>query len=178
LDIVAFLARLPKTTHDVNGFSVDLTLAIPTLINFSVTGCFKERGGPREMNLRYFHRTFLLMPLNQGFVIINEMLFVTNATTEQTKVAFQLPTQTPTPSPTSNQPIGDLPLPNIPSLSIASTDAETRTLMIKQFAKESTMNEAWAAKCLEQNEWNYEKSALVFTELHKGGGIPAEAFVK
>lgn len=118
------------------------------------------------MSLRYFHRTFLLMPLNQGFVIINEMLFVTNATSDQNKVscssvdlclgrkfkclvstsvqvAFSIPTQTPTPSPSSDLPAGELP--NIPSLTITS-NTDARAMMIKQFAKESTMNEAWASK--------------------------------
>ncbi len=86
LDIVAFLARLPRTTHDVNAFYVDLSVALPSFIHFTISGVFKERGGEREMSHRSFHRSFNLVPLNGGFVIVNEMLFVTNATSEQSKV--------------------------------------------------------------------------------------------
>jgi hypothetical protein len=54
-------------------------------ILFTVTGLFKERE-ERSQPLRYFCRTFTLVPQNSGFVIINEMLCITNPTSEQTKV--------------------------------------------------------------------------------------------
>jgi len=65
----------------------EMYLTQPSLVHFTISGVFKERGGDREMALRSFHRSINLFPLNGGFVIINEMLFVTNATSDQIKVS-------------------------------------------------------------------------------------------
>lgn len=61
---------------------------------FTVTGLFKELTGDAESptpvsmqayELRHFVRTFVVVPQNTGFCIRNETIFITSATSEQTR---------------------------------------------------------------------------------------------
>lgn len=53
----------------------------------SVSGLFLEQGPRTNQPLRSFSRVFVIVPFGAGFCIINEQLFVTNATEEQSKVS-------------------------------------------------------------------------------------------
>ena len=53
----------------------------------TVTGLFLEPGPGRNQPLRSFTRVFVIIPFGEGYVIINDMLFVTNATDDQMKVS-------------------------------------------------------------------------------------------
>lgn len=66
----------------------------PQMIVFTITGLFKEitgdpdSGTPISMQsyeLRHFMRTFVVVPQNSGFCIRNETIFITSASTEQTR---------------------------------------------------------------------------------------------
>ncbi|PSN57824.1 Nuclear RNA export factor 1 [Blattella germanica] len=85
LKIVAYLSSLPKTQHDPLSFTVDLSIFTPQLIMMSVTGVFIEpgNGSGRNPPLRAFNRVFVIIPYGEGFCIINEQLFITNATEAQ-----------------------------------------------------------------------------------------------
>lgn len=52
----------------------------------SVTGVFREVGEKKPM--RSFHRSFVIVPVGGGFCIINEMLQISPATSDQVKVSI------------------------------------------------------------------------------------------
>jgi len=176
--IIEFLQKLPKTTHDVASFVIDMPVAVENFILFNVVGLFKERE-ERNQPIRYFTRTFALVPLNSGFVIVNELYYITNPTTEQVKGAFKA-----VPIPV-NAVVNINPVPvavqgpstAVAALGRAPTDEE-KLIMLASFSQQSGMNDDWSRKCLEQNEWDFNRSAVVFSQLKEQGKIPPEAFVK
>ena len=55
LSVVAFLTKLPKTEHDMNTFTLDVPFTSESLMTFTVTGCFRERG-TKNSNIKHFNR--------------------------------------------------------------------------------------------------------------------------
>jgi len=159
LGVVAFLSKLPKTEHDMNTFTLDVPFTSPNLMTFTVTGCFRERG-TKNTNIKHFNRCFLVVPQNSGFCIINETLFITPATDLSNRKAFT----SPQPSTSSSSP------PDI--------DISTKQTLAKSFSEKSGMNLEFSAKCLEENGWDFDKAASVFSEAKAKGIIPPEAFAK
>ncbi|XP_064600486.1 nuclear RNA export factor 1-like [Liolophura sinensis] len=170
LSIVSFLSSssFPKTKHDRNSLHVDVNIVTNELLMFSVTGLFKEVTSRNDREIvRAFRRVFSTISLGGGIVITNDMLSVTNASPEQVQGAFKNPAPTPSSSPV----LGAAPLQN----PLEGADG-ARMAMVQQFSTESGMNMEWSSKCLEQNAWNFEKAAKIFTDLQKEGRIPPEAF--
>ncbi|XP_053418212.1 nuclear RNA export factor 1 isoform X2 [Nycticebus coucang] len=160
LNVVAFLNELPKTQHDVNSFVVDISAQTSTLLCFSVNGVFKEVDGKSRDSLRAFTRTFIAIPAsNSGLCIVNDELFVRNASSEEIQRAFAMPAPTPSSSP-------------VPTLSPEQQE------MLQAFSTQSGMNLEWSQKCLQDNNWDYTRSAQVFTHLKAKGEIPEVAFMK
>ncbi|XP_018319322.1 nuclear RNA export factor 1 isoform X2 [Agrilus planipennis] len=174
LAVVSFLNDMPATKHDIHSFTVDLCLFTPQLINLTFTGLYKElHSGHKMPPIRYFCRTFVIIPAGSGFCILNEMLHVTNATEEQRKIAFRTPAPAPpvqTPAP-PNTPVTTPPSTSIP-------DDAVKQQMVQAMAQQSGMNLDWSQKCLQETDWNFERAVFVFTELQKQGTVPPEAFVK
>jgi nuclear RNA export factor len=170
LDIMTFLQKLPKTTHDPASIVIDMPVAVESFILFNIVGLFKERD-ERHTPIRYFSRTFAIVPLNGGFVIANELLFITTATTEQIKGSFK-PVAVP-PSGVATIPVAATSAATAPTR--PATEEEKRA-MLASFAQQSGMNEEWSRKCLEENEWDFNRSAFVFSQLKEQGKIPPEAF--
>ncbi|XP_013410745.1 nuclear RNA export factor 1 [Lingula anatina] len=169
LNVVAALCNLPKTSHDANSFVLDVTNATQHLLSFIVSGIFKESDTKSDKPpVRYFSRHFVTVPQGSGIVIINEMLTITNATPKQVQSSFKQVTPTPSPSPVpGSSPVVSSPLA-----------PDVQRAMVKSFSQQSGMNEEWSQKCLDQNDWDFQKSAKVFTELQQKGAIPAEAYLK
>nr|CAD7423253.1 unnamed protein product [Timema monikensis] len=168
-NIISCLSQFPKTQHDPMSFQVDLVLFTPQLIMLCVTGLFRE---PEQKTppIRSFMRTFVIVPVGSGFCIINEELFITCATTEQLESAFNtpLPAQTaPTPVSPPSQPQGGPVL-----------DDATKQQMVEVLAQQTGMNLSWSKKCLDETNWDFQKAVFVFSELHKQGTVPPEAFIK
>ncbi|KAM9658550.1 nuclear RNA export factor 1 isoform 2-T2 [Trichechus inunguis] len=160
LNVVAFLNELPKTQHDINSFVVDISAQTSTLLCFSVSGVFKEVDGKSRDSLRAFTRTFIAVPAsNSGLCIVNDELFVRNASPEEIQRAFAMPAPTPSSSP-------------VPTLSPEQQE------MLQAFSTQSGMNLEWSQKCLQDNDWDYTRSAQVFTQLKAEGKIPEVAFMK
>ncbi|KAK2100297.1 Nuclear RNA export factor 1 [Saguinus oedipus] len=160
LNVVAFLNELPKTQHDVNSFVVDISAQTSTLLCFSVNGVFKEVDGKSRDSLRAFTRTFIAVPAtNSGLCIVNDELFVRNASSEEIQRAFAMPAPTPSSSP-------------VPTLSPEQQE------MLQAFSTQSGMNLEWSQKCLQDNNWDYTRSAQAFTHLKAKGEIPEVAFMK
>jgi len=148
-----------------------MPVAVENFILFTVTGLYKERD-ERSVPYRFFSRTFTLVPQNAGFVIINEMLYVTNPTHQQMKNAFRPPPPTPSPSPIPHVQAVPLPVP------VAGPSDQEKHSMLIAFMQQSGMNDEWSKNCLEQNGWDFSKSAVIFTQLKEQNKIPPEAFVK
>ncbi|XP_013365494.1 PREDICTED: nuclear RNA export factor 1 isoform X2 [Chinchilla lanigera] len=160
LNVVAFLNELPKTQHDVNSFVVDISAQTSTLLCFSVNGVFKEVDGKSRDSLRAFTRTFIAVPASSsGLCIVNDELFVRNASPEEIQRAFAMPAPTPSSSP-------------VPTLSPEQQE------MLQTFSTQSGMNLEWSQKCLQDNNWDYTRSAQAFTHLKAKGEIPEVAFMK
>ncbi|CAI9167072.1 unnamed protein product [Rangifer tarandus platyrhynchus] len=160
LNVVAFLNELPKTQHDINSFVVDISAQTSTLLCFSVNGVFKEVDGKSRDSLRAFTRTFVAVPAsNSGLCIVNDELFVRNASADEVQRAFAMPAPTPSSSP-------------VPTLSPEQQE------MLQAFSTQSGMNLEWSQKCLQDNNWDYTRSAQAFTHLKAKGEIPEVAFMK
>ncbi|XP_051822081.1 nuclear RNA export factor 1 isoform X2 [Antechinus flavipes] len=161
LNVVAFLNELPKTLHDVNSFVVDICAQTETLLCFAVHGVFKEVDGKSRDSVRAFSRVFIAVPSNNAarLCIVNDKLFIRNATTDEIRRAFAMPAPTPSSSP-------------VPTLSPEQQE------MLQTFSTQSGMNLEWSQKCLQDNDWDFARAAQVFTQLKAGGKIPEVAFLK
>ncbi|XP_051956160.1 nuclear RNA export factor 1-like [Xyrauchen texanus] len=160
LNVVAFLNELPKTQHDIASFNVDVNTYTATILAFSVSGVFKEVDGKSRDSFRAFSRVFIAVPAgNTGLCIVNDELFVRNATTEEIRRAFVAPAPTPSSSP-------------VPTLSAPQQE------MLAAFSLKSGMNLEWSQKCLQDNDWDFDRAAQIFTGLKADGKIPDVAFVK
>ncbi|XP_059147995.1 nuclear RNA export factor 1-like, partial [Physella acuta] len=198
LTVISCLENLPKTTHDINSFKVDVCRAIPTMLCFILQGVFKENESRSDKPvLRSFSRTFITVPSGPGMVIINDMLSISNASLEQTRNAFKGAAPTPSSSPVSSSqlpaaslstsqlpgaPIVQLPtrslsagqLPSQPPVFLSTEQQQ----MVENFCIQSKMNHQFSLICLQDNGWDYQRAAQNFNDLHNQGKIPAEAFVK
>ncbi|XP_070578701.1 nuclear RNA export factor 1-like [Ptychodera flava] len=190
LNVVACLAELPETQHDLASFVVDVSMFTGTFLNFSVSGIFKETSS-HNPPIRSFTRTFLAVPAGSGLCIINDQLSVGRPTQSQLKGAFTTPAPTPSTSPVPPevqtatppqvQPVPVVAQP-VPSTSKSQPAEPALTAqqqqMIQTFSQQSGMNLEWSYKCLSENNWNYENSAKIFTDLQAKGSIPPQAFAK
>ncbi|XP_016051225.1 PREDICTED: nuclear RNA export factor 2-like [Miniopterus natalensis] len=96
-DIVSSLCVLPKTQHDLSSFVVDMWFQLENLLFFCVNGVFKEVEGRSQGSVRAFTRTFIAtLASSSSLCIMNDELFVRDATPDKTQSAFS--TQVPTPS--------------------------------------------------------------------------------
>ncbi|XP_029021448.1 nuclear RNA export factor 1 isoform X1 [Betta splendens] len=162
LNVVAFLNELPKTQHDIASFTVDVNTYTNTLLSFTVSGVFKEvavDGKSRDSTMA-FSRVFITVPAgNSGLCIVNDQLFIRMATTEEIRRAFVAPAPTPSSSP-------------VPTLTSQQQE------MLTAFSQKSGMNLEWSQKCLQDNEWDFNRAAQIFTQLKSEGQIPDVAFLK
>uniref|UniRef100_A0A8C7SWU3 Nuclear RNA export factor 1b n=1 Tax=Oncorhynchus mykiss TaxID=8022 RepID=A0A8C7SWU3_ONCMY len=132
LNVVAFLNELPKTHHDTASLNVDVNTFTNTLLSFTVTGVFKEVEGKSRDSVRAFSRVFITVPAGgTSLCIVNDELFVRNATTEEIRRAFVAPAPTPSSSP-------------VPTLSAPQQE------MLSAFSLKSGMNLEWSQK---SNGW-------------------------
>ena len=101
----------------------------------------------------------MVVPNGAGFVIINETLFVSQATDLTKRKAFL--TQ---------------PVTSQPTTSTIVVDDNTKQSLATSFSQKSGMNLQYSAQCLEENNWDFDKAAVVFSEAKAKGSIPPEAF--
>uniref|UniRef100_A0A8C5WIQ4 NTF2 domain-containing protein n=1 Tax=Leptobrachium leishanense TaxID=445787 RepID=A0A8C5WIQ4_9ANUR len=135
LNIVGFLNELPRTQHDLNSFVVDITAASNTQLCFVVNGIFKEVEGPSRDPVRAFSPLCMMLLVNDG-------IFIRNATTEEIRKAFATPAPTPSSSP-------------VPVMASVPQD------MVQAFIQLSGMNAEWSQKAATYTlcnvEWWYLK---------------------
>ncbi|KAM9301831.1 nuclear RNA export factor 1 [Gastrophryne carolinensis] len=158
LSVVSFLNELPRTQHDLNSFVVDVTAQTATLLCFVVNGVFKVEGKSSDPVLA-FSRVFIAVPGGEGgLLLVNDEQTIRNASTEEIRKAF-----TPAPTPSSS------PVPVVPPV---PQD------MVQAFSQHSGMNLEWSHKCLQDNNWDWERSVEIFMRLKAEGKIPEIAFIK
>ena len=105
-------------------------------------------------------RCFVVVPAGTaGFNIINETLFVSQATDLTKRKAFL--TQ---------------PVTSQPTTSTAVVDDNTKQSLATSFSQKSGMNLTSSAQCLEQNNWDFDKAAQAFSDAKAKGLIPPEYF--
>jgi len=174
LQVVSFLSSLPKTKHDATTFTLDVPFTSEKLMTFTVTGMFKEPNNKND-RIKHFNRTFVVVPHNAGFVIVNEILFITFASSKNAATAFTSPESSieavaaATPAPVVASPA---------SLAPPQLDQAAKQTLAINFSAKSGMNVEWSVKCLEENQWDFDRSAVVYAELKNSGKIPPEAFIK
>uniref|UniRef100_A0A1B0AGY8 NTF2 domain-containing protein n=1 Tax=Glossina pallidipes TaxID=7398 RepID=A0A1B0AGY8_GLOPL len=189
LAVVSTLVEWPRTQHDPQSFTVDVTIFTPKMICFTVGGLFKECESANNTagGIRYFQRQFILVPAGNGFCIRNEMIFVTRANRSQTRT-FLKPQQTmpladtfhATPTATT-EIIGvqnELQMGATSSAATDQPDDATKMQMVQVLSTRSHMNMEWSRKCLEENNWNYSHAICIFDNLQKSDNVPSEAFAK
>uniref|UniRef100_A0A672SVU0 Nuclear RNA export factor 1-like n=1 Tax=Sinocyclocheilus grahami TaxID=75366 RepID=A0A672SVU0_SINGR len=142
LNVVAFLNELPKTQHDIASLIVDInTYTVSQTCGFLVISHIKmclASCGIGHIIVTYFQLFSLC--------IVNDELFVRNATTEEIRRAFVAPAPTPSSSP-------------VPTLSAPQQE------MLAAFSQMSGMNLEWSQKCLQDNDWDFDRAAQIFTGL-------------
>ncbi|XP_050298409.1 nuclear RNA export factor 1-like isoform X2 [Anthonomus grandis grandis] len=181
LSVVSFLQDMPETKHDINGFTIDLTLYTPQMLCLTISGMFKElKTGHKVPPTRFFFRTLVIVPVGSGLCIANEVCHITNATPEQAKEAFKAPSLS-APIPGTSAPPSTpeaSPVIHAPPVMSPMLDNNTKQEMINQIALKTGMNMEWSIKCLEGNDWDFVRACATFDSLQSQGAIPAEAFMK
>ncbi|XP_034509412.1 nuclear RNA export factor 2-like [Ailuropoda melanoleuca] len=90
------LCGLPKTQHDLSSFVVDTWFQTEMMLCFSVNGVFKEAVGMSQDSVRAFTRTFITTPVSKhSLCIVNDDLFVRDASPKETPSTFSIPVPTP-----------------------------------------------------------------------------------
>uniref|UniRef100_A0A674AHD1 Nuclear RNA export factor 1b n=1 Tax=Salmo trutta TaxID=8032 RepID=A0A674AHD1_SALTR len=126
LNVVAFLNELPKTHHDTASLNVDVNTFTSLTMSFSLSFTLVE--GKSRDSVRAFSRVFITVPAGgTSLCIVNDELFVRNATTEEIRRAFVAPAPTPSSSP-------------VPTLSAPQQE------MLSAFSLMSGMNLEWSQK--------------------------------
>uniref|UniRef100_A0A8C2IZJ2 Nuclear RNA export factor 1-like n=1 Tax=Cyprinus carpio TaxID=7962 RepID=A0A8C2IZJ2_CYPCA len=162
-DGAAFSLSIPFTLQNASKYSTP-SLSFRTkfwTLNKDLYSELREfSDGKSRDSFRAFSRVFIAVPAgNAGLCIVNDELFVRNATTEEIRRAFVAPAPTPSSSP-------------VPTLSAPQQE------MLAAFSLMSGMNLEWSQKCLQDNDWDFDRAAQIFTGLKAQGKIPDVAFVK
>ncbi|XP_015510716.1 nuclear RNA export factor 1-like [Neodiprion pinetum] len=169
LPVVSFISEMPKTKHDLDGFTMDLCLATETMMMIIVTGLFKELDGKKNP-IRYFNRTFLIVPEGGGYCICNEQLHISHPTDEQEKKAFTVrqsqPSSSSTPASTSSG-----------TSVVTGISDEAKQHMTIALSEKTKMNLEWSFKCLAEVQWDFNNALAAFQEFYTLGQIPPEAFL-
>ncbi|XP_059472087.1 uncharacterized protein LOC132194670 isoform X2 [Neocloeon triangulifer] len=165
--VVQYMKTFPATEHDDASFTVDVTLFTPRHVKLAVSGLFKE-SQREDTSPRHFYRVFVLKQVGDSFVISNEMLFVTNCTTEQNKREAS----------SKNRPPSDSSLDlfmNTKSKERDLTEAE-KDRMANKLSEVTEMKKEWSKKCLADVDWDFRNALIYFQRLYEEQQVPGEAF--
>lgn len=140
----------------------------------TVTGLFKELD-KKEQPVRYFNRTFIIVPEGTGYCIRNEQLHISPPTDAQLKnLNNQREVQIPGPVVPHTAPSSSGVVKPLPS----QLPEDVKQQMTMTLSQQTNMNLEWSLKCLEEVLWNYDNALSAFQEFFKRGQIPPEAFNK
>ncbi|XP_011861620.1 PREDICTED: nuclear RNA export factor 1-like isoform X2 [Vollenhovia emeryi] len=162
LPVVSFISEMPKTRHLLNTFTMDITLATQAMMFITITGYFQELD--KDEPIRYFNRTFIIVPEGEGCCIRNEQWHISQPSEAQLKQLHQQLNQ-----------LRSQPQPQTVSLETSEVVKQQMTVTLSQ---QTSMNLQWSLKCLQETQWNYDNALSAFHEFFKRGQIPSEAFTK
>lgn len=146
-----------------------------------VTGMFKEVDGKDNL-LRYFSRSFVIVPTGTGYCIQNEQLHISHPTQAQEKGTSVVAVQSPPPSYSRPPPPPygvefDVSQPSTSGAQQPVTE-DVKQQMANALCQQTNMNLEWSLKCLTEVNWNFDQAVVAFQEFFKMGRIPQEAFNK
>lgn len=173
LPVVSFISEMPQTSHYLNTFTMDISLITDGMMLTTVTGLFKELD-KKEQPIRYFNRTFIIVPEGSGYCIRNEQLHISQPTDAQLRQLNNQNSETQITNPGSHTPSSS---GTAKSLSVQLPE-DVKQQMTMTLSQQTNMNLEWSLKCLEEVLWNYDNALSAFQEFYKRGQIPAEAFNK
>ncbi|XP_032683764.1 nuclear RNA export factor 1-like [Odontomachus brunneus] len=199
LPVVSFLSEMPQTKHLLDSFTMDITLPTPTMMFVTLTGYFQEVNS-KEEPIRYFNRTFIIIPEGAGYCICNEQLHISQPTDAQLKQLKSQLSQSVQPTPLLPQTPVQQPTVLIPPTPVeqsaplvaqmttevevakpmetAELSEEIKQQMVVTLSQQTNMNLQWSFKCLNEVQWNYDNAFAAFQNFFKLGQIPSEAFAK
>ncbi|EGI63482.1 Nuclear RNA export factor 1 [Acromyrmex echinatior] len=175
LPVVSFISEMPRTRHLLNTFTMDLSLVTQTIMFITITGYFQQLDNKEEL-IRYFNRTFIIVPEGEGYCIRNEQLHISQPSEVQLKELHQqlnqLNTQQTQPeTETLSSTEVTKPVPT-------ELDDEVKKQMTLMLSQQTNMNLEWSLKCLQETQWIYDNAIAAFQEFFKRGQIPPQAFAK
>ncbi|XP_073412324.1 nuclear RNA export factor 1-like isoform X2 [Dendrobates tinctorius] len=159
LQVVGFLCNLPKTEHQLDSMTLDVSCVTASLICFTFEGGFKEvNPNCRKNPIISFRRTFIIVPASEDSAqILNDQMVILNA--------YVGPQETPSREP----PKSMLAIvEKAPSTDVSDT--------VHSFSTYTKMKPDWAVKCLRDNNWDVQQAKEMFHYLKIRGTIPPEAF--
>ncbi|KAI1295682.1 Nuclear RNA export factor 1 [Halotydeus destructor] len=162
--VVAFLEGLPSTEHKPESFSIDVPFSSEALVIVIVNGVFLETVKKMPKQLRYFCRSFTIVPQGAGFVVINDQLMVGHSSDTQRK-KFNSMSKSSSYSTLQT------------SLATSAAMTPDKDAICAAFSQQTRMTPTFARQCLQENNYDMGEALRVFAELSSRGAIPAEAFV-
>ncbi|GMR58730.1 hypothetical protein PMAYCL1PPCAC_28925, partial [Pristionchus mayeri] len=172
MDVVSQLCKMPATRHLPDSFLIDVILATPSLLIFSVQGLLEEAPfalSPQSPQLNFFSRTFTVTPKSNGsFCVISDELFL-SAMNEQRVQRYRLQLS-------KTNAAAAVAALQTATASVALADVNDEAATIARFCVDSGMVPAWAEMCLKEANWNYQVAGHIFLTAKQEGRIPSEAF--
>lgn len=173
----------------------------PAMMFVTLTGYFQEVNN-KEEPIRYFNRTFIIIPEGTGYCICNEQMHISQPTDTQLKqlrsqlnqsvqpvqlLPPQVPVQQPTvlmvPSASIEQsaplaPQMSTEVEVTKPMGMTELSEEIKQQMVVTLSQQTNMNLEWSFKCLHEVQWNYDNAFSAFQNFFKLGQVPPEAFAK
>ncbi|KAL7302375.1 hypothetical protein TKK_0005034 [Trichogramma kaykai] len=172
ISVLSSICELPPTEHDLNSFTMDVSFVTEAMMIITVTGLYKELIGKISKDIiRFFNRTWIIVPQGTGFCIANEELHITYASTQQEKKFMSRPAAVHSPSLAG--PSSTVSVENQVPLS-----EEAKQHMTVELSAQTNMNIEWSFKCLQEVNWSFQTAVAAFHEASRQGKIPQEAFNK
>lgn len=152
--VVAAINSLPETTHIKESLMVDVPFYSNVLVNIVVSGLFVEVWR-RQKQTRSFTRTFLIVPQEGGYFIVNDIFMVGNSTHCQRQ---------------------KYPAPRVSSSSTPGGSSGDSDDSVSLIARLTGMNIKMSKQLLDESNLSVETALTMFKELNDRGAIPDEAF--
>jgi nuclear RNA export factor len=184
IQIVSALCDMPLTRHEADSFQIDVPFCNNAFVLVVVNGVYRELI-KKAQPLRAFCRTFYIVPQGSGFVIVNDLLVLTNATVAQIQkygktvasVGASDKAMSDTIESTTKWKGGPGVGVSGGAHALTSPTINVNEDVIQRFMALTHMNRSFATQCLEENGFNIDKAFEVYMGLKAQNAIPSEAFV-
>uniref|UniRef100_A0A5S6QV17 E3 ubiquitin-protein ligase hrd-1 n=1 Tax=Trichuris muris TaxID=70415 RepID=A0A5S6QV17_TRIMR len=183
MSIVCFLKeRIPEIKHELDSFLVDVAVLEENIAICSVTGYFNDPQDPPSNRVKEFSRTVVLEYRPGGLIILNDLMYFCGTTahaySEHMGCLKMLNVQYEQVESTSSteQMAQGLGVATPFSSNLVAQEVPPKDAMVAEMTKVTGMKPSWAAKCLADNNWQFQLACNNFVNLRDSGVIPADAF--